>query len=119
MDKVWLSVDWFCLLVGIEALQEMEEEDAAVCGARHRHNPDRQGYRWDWADLTAGIGCCSSAQSAGERRRRISSSCFGLVKRTVSVPPRPWVEMATFRPSKAVMSRSRIANSGLLADFAA
>ena len=46
MDAVRLSVDRFCLLAGIEALQAMMDEDAtAVCGARHRRHGDRQGYR--------------------------------------------------------------------------
>ena len=47
MDAVHLSVDWFCLLAGVEALAEMMEEDATtVCGARHRRHGDRRGYRW-------------------------------------------------------------------------
>ncbi len=88
MDEVRPVVDRLCLPVGIEALQEMMEEDAAaVCGPRHRRHPDRQGYRWGGADLPSGIGCPSSAQSTGERLRRMSSSCSGLVKWTVSVPP--------------------------------
>ena len=47
MEEVRQSVDRFCLLAGIEALQEMMEEDATVvCGARHRRHGDRRGYRW-------------------------------------------------------------------------
>ncbi len=47
MDEVCLSVDRFCLLAGIEALQEMMDEDATmVCGARHRRHEERRGYRW-------------------------------------------------------------------------
>ena len=47
MDEVRLSVDRFCLLAGVEALQDMMEEDAtAVCGARHRRDTGRRGYRW-------------------------------------------------------------------------
>ena len=47
LDEVRLSVDRFCLVAGIEALQKMMEDDAtAVCGARHRRHADRQGYRW-------------------------------------------------------------------------
>ena len=88
MDEVRRSVDRFCLLVWIEVLAEMMEEDVvAACGARYRRHPDRQGYRWGWANLPSGIGCPSSAQSTSEKRRRISSICSGLVKRTVSVPP--------------------------------
>ena len=37
VEEVRLSVDRFCLLAGIGALQEMMEEDAAtVCGARRQ-----------------------------------------------------------------------------------
>ena len=47
MDEVHLSVDRFCLLAGIEALQEMMEEDAtAVCGARHRRHGGRRGWEF-------------------------------------------------------------------------
>ncbi len=47
MGELRLSVDRFCLLAGIEALQEMMEEDATrVCGARHRRHGARRGYRW-------------------------------------------------------------------------
>jgi len=47
LDEVRLSVDRFCLMAGIEALQKMMDDDAtAVCGARHRRHADRQGYRW-------------------------------------------------------------------------
>jgi len=50
LEDVRLSVDRFCLLAGIEALQEMMEEDAtAVCGARHRRHEARRGYRWGTA----------------------------------------------------------------------
>ncbi len=55
MDEVRLSVDRFCLLAGIEALQEMMAEDAtAVCGTRHRRHGDRRGWRWGTA--TSEIG---------------------------------------------------------------
>ena len=47
MEGISLSVDRFCLLAVLEALAEMMEEDAtAVCGARHRRQGDRRGYRW-------------------------------------------------------------------------
>jgi transposase-like protein len=50
MDEVRLSVDRFCLLAGIEALQEMMADDAtAVCGARHRRHGGRRGWRWGTA----------------------------------------------------------------------
>jgi transposase-like protein len=47
MEEVRLSVERFCLVAGIGALQEMMDEDATtVCGARHRRHGDRRGYRW-------------------------------------------------------------------------
>ena len=55
MDEVRLSVDRFCLLAGIEALQELMDEDArAVCGARHARHGDRRGYRWGTAESALG-----------------------------------------------------------------
>ena len=51
MDEVRLNVDRFCLLAGIEALQEIMEEDATA--ARHRRHGDRRAYRWGTA--TSGI----------------------------------------------------------------
>ena len=47
MEEVRLSVERFCLVAGIGALQEMMDEDATtVCGARHGRHGDRRGYRW-------------------------------------------------------------------------
>ena len=47
MEEVRLSVERFCLLAGIEALQEMMDEDATtVCGVRHGRHGERRGYRW-------------------------------------------------------------------------
>ena len=69
MDEVRLSVDRFCLLAGIEALQEMMEEDAtAVCGARHRRHEGRRGYRWGTA--TSEIGYHSGKVTVGRPRVR-------------------------------------------------
>ncbi len=46
-DAVRVSVDRFCLLAGIEALQELMEEDvASLCGPVHRHDAARKAYRW-------------------------------------------------------------------------
>ena len=46
-DAVRVSVDRFCLLAGIEALQELMEEDvASLCGPVHRHDAARTAYRW-------------------------------------------------------------------------
>ena len=37
----------FCLLAGIEAFQDLLEEEAAdLCGERHQRHEDRQGRRW-------------------------------------------------------------------------
>ena len=42
-----MSVDRFCLLAGIEALDEMLAADAeAVCGPRHARGSERRGHRW-------------------------------------------------------------------------
>ena len=47
LDEVRMSVDRFCLLAGIETLNEMLTEDAAaICGPRHGRSPARRGYRW-------------------------------------------------------------------------
>ena len=46
-DAVRVNVDRFCLLAGIEALQELMEEDvASLCGPVHRHDAARTAYRW-------------------------------------------------------------------------
>ncbi len=47
LEEVAMSVDRFCLLAGIETLNEMLAEDAeALCGPRHVRSPARRGYRW-------------------------------------------------------------------------
>ncbi len=47
LDEVRMSVDRFCLLAGIETMNEMLAEDAeALCGPRHVRSPARRGYRW-------------------------------------------------------------------------
>lgn len=41
------SFDKFCLVAGIEALQELMEKDAAeICGERHQRHDGRKGRRW-------------------------------------------------------------------------
>lgn len=46
-DAVQMSVDRFCLIAGISALQEMMSEDvAALCGPAHGRDPERAAYRW-------------------------------------------------------------------------
>ena len=42
-----MSVDRFCLLAGIEALDEMLAADAeALCGPPHARGSERRGHRW-------------------------------------------------------------------------
>ena len=42
-----MSVDRFCLLAGIEVLDEMLAADLeAVCGPRHARGSERRGHRW-------------------------------------------------------------------------
>ena len=46
-EEVQSSFDKFCLIAGIEALQELlQEEASAVCGDRHQRHEGRQGRRW-------------------------------------------------------------------------
>lgn len=46
-DAVQISVDRFCLLAGIEVLQELMADDvASLCGPMHRHDAERKVYRW-------------------------------------------------------------------------
>jgi transposase-like protein len=46
-DDVRDSFERFCLLSGIEAMEQMLEEDAnALCGERHARNKERKGHRW-------------------------------------------------------------------------
>ena len=41
------SFENFCLLAGIEAFQDLLEEEAAdLCGERHQRHQDRRGRRW-------------------------------------------------------------------------
>ncbi len=47
LDEVRMSVDRFCLLAGIETMNERLAEDAeALCGPRHVRSPARRGYCW-------------------------------------------------------------------------
>ena len=46
-DDLRMSIDRFCLLAGIEALNEMMTADAeALCGPRHVRSAGRKGHRW-------------------------------------------------------------------------
>src|SRR4051812_49972748 len=46
-QEVQSSFETFCLLAGIEAFQDLSEEEAAdLCGERHQRHEDRQGRRW-------------------------------------------------------------------------
>ena len=67
MDEVRLNVDRFCLLAGIEALQEMMEEDAAAARGIAAMG-DRRGYRWGTA--TSGMRL-SEAQRQKNRDRDV------------------------------------------------
>ena len=43
-----MSVDRFCLLAGLESLNEMMSADAeaGLCGSRHARSGERKGHRW-------------------------------------------------------------------------
>src|SRR3954471_9904363 len=46
-EEVQSSFDKFCLIAGIEALQELLQEEASViCGDRHQRHDGRRGRRW-------------------------------------------------------------------------
>jgi hypothetical protein len=46
-QEVQSSFDRFCLIAGIEALQELlREEASALCGERHQRHDGRRGRRW-------------------------------------------------------------------------
>src|SRR4051812_28103787 len=46
-ENVRSSFDKFCLIAGIEALQELlQEEASALCGERHQRHAGRRGRRW-------------------------------------------------------------------------
>jgi putative transposase len=46
-EEVQSSFDKFCLIAGIEALQELLQEEASVvCGERHQRHDGRCGRRW-------------------------------------------------------------------------
>jgi len=50
------SFDRFCLISGIEAMEQMLEEDASgLCGGRHARNKGRKGYRWGYAEGPIGF----------------------------------------------------------------
>ena len=69
MDEVRLNDDRFCLLAGIEASQEIMEEDAAA--ARHRRHGDRRGYRW---------GTATSGMRLSEAQRQKIAIAMCLLK---------------------------------------
>ena len=55
-DDVRDSFERFCLLSGIEVLEQMLEEDAgALCGERHARNKERKGHRWGTAQGPIGF----------------------------------------------------------------
>jgi putative transposase len=46
-QEVQSSFETFCLLAGIEAFQDLLEDEAAdLCGERHQRHADRRGRRW-------------------------------------------------------------------------
>ena len=46
-QEVQSSFETFCLLAGIEAFQDLLEEEAAdLCGKRHQRHEDRRSRRW-------------------------------------------------------------------------
>src|SRR4051794_41835186 len=57
-EAVQSSFDKFCLIAGIEALQELlQEEAAALCGERHQRHDGRRGRRGGGAPSPGGVHC--------------------------------------------------------------
>ena len=55
-DDVRDSFERFCLLSGIETMEQMLEEDAsALCGDRHVRSDERRGHRWGTAQGSVGF----------------------------------------------------------------
>ena len=75
-QEVQSSFETFCLLAGIEAFQDLLEDEAAdLCGERHQRHEDRQGRRWGkpgarWPFMVAG----STSNGRGFGRRMASGN---------------------------------------------
>src|SRR4051812_49445365 len=70
-ENVRSSFDKFCLIAGIEALQELlQEEAAALCGERHQRHDGRRGRRWGETRSPVGFhgGGGGGGPPAGGRR---------------------------------------------------
>ena len=73
-QEVQSSFENFCLLAGIEAFQDLLEDEAAdLCGERHQRHEDRRGRRWErpggrWPFMAAG----STSNGRGFGRRMAS-----------------------------------------------
>ena len=67
LGDVEKSFDRFCLTAGLQALEQVLEEDAAeLCGARHQRGAGRAGYRWG---ATAGPAAFHGGKVAVRRPR--------------------------------------------------
>src|SRR3954465_5718562 len=55
-EEVQSSFDKFCLIAGIEALQELLQEEASViCGDRDQRHDGRRGRRWGQTKSQSGF----------------------------------------------------------------
>ena len=80
-DDLRMSVDRFCLLAGLESLNEMMSADAeALCGSRHARSGERKGHRWGttrseiaYAGATPRWRCVGPPPASWRRKRALSS----------------------------------------------
>ena len=64
-QEVQSSFENFCLLAGIEAFQDLLEEEAAdLCGERHQRHEDRRGRRWGKARSPVALSLVALAECA-------------------------------------------------------
>ena len=89
-QEVQSSFETFCLLAGIEAFQDLLEEEAAdLCGERHQRHEDRRGRRWGKArspvafhggrvEVRLPDGDIASAKSDGTSKSAVSRKFVAL-----------------------------------------
>ena len=76
-QEVQSSFETFCLLAGIEAFQDLLEEEAAdLCGERHQRHEDRRGRRWGRRRLRIGLSK-GRGRSHQDRRSKKKSAHGG------------------------------------------
>ena len=81
-QEVQSSFENFCLLAGIEAFQDLLEEEAAdLCGERHQRHEDRRGRRWGKAGARWPFMAAGSTSNGFGRRMASRSWSFPALPR--------------------------------------